>query len=163
MKKFFKLHDYTKTMKAIVAIFSLKGKVDIWWEDVKRVRDIKKKELSWHEFKRLFRKKYLSERYYDNEDKDFYELRMGSMTYEEYTIKFLELLRYVPYLKDEKAKVQRFVSGLPLTFKYHIKYDEPRSLEEFIGKLKTIMSNQSVRQSFSRVGKGKTKIKVNEN
>jgi len=62
--------------------------------------------LRWHEFKRLFRKKYLSERYYDSKAKEFYELKIGSMTNEEYTTKFLELLRYVSYLKDEKTKVQ---------------------------------------------------------
>lgn len=104
MNKFFEFHDYTKNMKAMIDIFSLKGKADIWGEDVKWVRDIMTKELSWHEFKRLCRKKYLSERYYDSKAKDFYELKMGLMTYEEYTTKFLELLRYVPYLKDEKAK-----------------------------------------------------------
>jgi len=42
---------------------------------------------------------------------------MGSMTYDEYANKFLELLRYVPYLKDEKAKIQRFISGLPATYR----------------------------------------------
>jgi len=61
---------------------------------------------------------------------------MGSMTYEEYTTKFLELLRYVPYLKGEKTKVQRFINIFPVAFKYHIEYDEPRSLEEITGKLK---------------------------
>jgi len=58
------------------------------------------------------------------------------MTDEECTTTFLELFRYVPYLKDEKTKVQRFISGLPLAFKGGIEYDEPRSLEEFIDKLK---------------------------
>ena len=58
-------------------------------------------ELSWHEFKRLFKKKYLLERYYDDKAKELYELKIGSMTNKEYTTKFLELLRYVPYLKDE--------------------------------------------------------------
>lgn len=43
--------------------------------------------------------------------KDFYELNMGSMTDEEYTSIFLELLRYVPYLKGEKVKIHRFISG----------------------------------------------------
>jgi len=36
MNKLFELHEYTDNMKARVAIFSLKGKVDIWWEDVKQ-------------------------------------------------------------------------------------------------------------------------------
>ena len=50
---------------------------------------------------------------------------MGSMTEEEYTTKLLELLRYVPYLKDEKAKFQRFLIVFPLEFRDWIEYDEP--------------------------------------
>jgi len=58
MKKFFELHNYIdKIMKAIVVINSLRGKADIWWEYVKQVRDIRTKDLSWHEFKRHFRRK----------------------------------------------------------------------------------------------------------
>lgn len=41
MKNFFELHDFTENMKAIIAMFSLKGKANIWWEDVKQVRDIR--------------------------------------------------------------------------------------------------------------------------
>jgi len=59
---------------------------------------------------------------------------MGSMTDEEYTNKFLKLLMYVLDLKGEKAKVQQFSNSLALTFRDRIQYDEPRSLEEFIGK-----------------------------
>jgi len=43
---------------------------------------------------------------------------MGLMTYEEYTTKFLMFLRYASYLNDEKSKVQIFLDGLPLEFKY---------------------------------------------
>lgn len=50
---------------------------------------------------------------------------MGSMINEEYMTKFPEFFIYVLYLKDEKAKVHRFVSGLPLSFKDRIEYDEP--------------------------------------
>ena len=124
MNNFFKLHEYTKNMKARITIFILKGKENILWEDVKSIRYIRKKELSWHEFKRLFRNKYLLKRYYDNKEKEFYELKMGSMTDKEYTTNFLELLRYVSYLEDEKAKVHRFVSGFPLAFINQIEYDE---------------------------------------
>lgn len=46
MKKFFEMHDYTKNMKAKIAIFSLKGKLDIWWKYVKHVRGNKVEELS---------------------------------------------------------------------------------------------------------------------
>ena len=53
-------------LKAIIVIFNLKGKADIWWEDVKHSIDIKAEDLSWHEFKRLFKKKYSLERYHDS-------------------------------------------------------------------------------------------------
>jgi len=46
------------------------------------------------------------------------------------------LLRYVPYLKDEKVKIQRFISGFLATYKDRIEFDEPRSQEEAIRKLK---------------------------
>jgi len=58
------------------------------------------------------------------------------MTDEECTTKFLELLRYFPYIKDEKKKFRRFISGLTLAFKDRIEHDEPWSLEEIIWKLK---------------------------
>ena len=106
MNKLFELHEYTDNVKARIAIFILEGKLGIWWENVKWVKDIRIDDLSWREFKRILWKKYLSKRYYDSKAKEFYELKMGSMTYEEYMTKFLELLRYVPYLEDEKAKVQ---------------------------------------------------------
>jgi len=78
----------------------------------------------------------LLERYFDDRVEEIYELKMGSMTDDEYTNRFLELLRYVPYLKEEKAKIHRFISGLPIAFKDRIEFDKPRSLEEAIQKLK---------------------------
>lgn len=38
----------------------------------------------------------------DGKNKEFCELRLGHLTIEEFVNKFLELLRYVPYIKDEK-------------------------------------------------------------
>lgn len=105
-------------MKKKIDTFSLKDKEDIWWEDTKNVKAIHEEYLTWHAFERLFKKKYLSERYYDDKAKDFYELRMGTMKDDEYSSKFLHFLRYVPYLGEEKAKVHIFISGLPIAYKY---------------------------------------------
>ena len=103
-------------MKAKIATFSLKGKEDIWWEDVNNFKRIREDALTWNEFERLLRKNNLSKRYYDERVKEFYELQMGSITNDEYTSRFLELLMYVPYLKEDKAKVQRFISGFSTTY-----------------------------------------------
>lgn len=61
---------------------------------------------------------------------------------EEYENKFLELLRYVDFIRDEKVKIKRFPSGLPILYKEIIIYDAPSSLDEVIRKAK-FMYNQS--------------------
>jgi hypothetical protein len=77
------------------------------------VQHIKDKSVTWREFKKYFEKKYLSKRYYDKKMKDFFELKIGSMTIDEYETRFLELLKYVSFIKDEIVKIQRYLSGFP--------------------------------------------------
>ena len=49
-----------------------------------QVQHIGEKEVTWKEFKRYFEKKYLTKRYYDRNMKEFFELKLGSMTIDEY-------------------------------------------------------------------------------
>jgi hypothetical protein len=84
----------------------LNGKASIWWEDLRNVKEIHEKDLSWKQFEKYFKKKYMSEKHFDGKTKEFYELKLGQLTIDEYINKFLELIRYVPYIKDEKVKMQ---------------------------------------------------------
>jgi hypothetical protein len=70
------------------------------------VKGIHEENLSWIQFEKYFNKKYLSDKNFDGKTKDFYELRLRQLIIKEYVNKFLELLRYVPYIKDEKVNVQ---------------------------------------------------------
>ena len=88
-----------------MAIYNLSGKADIWWQDLKRVKGIKEKSINWSIFKKYFKKKFLSKQYYEEREKEFYELKLGTMTMKYLNSKFLSLLKYVPYLVDEKSKV----------------------------------------------------------
>ena len=76
----------------------------------------------------------MSEQYYEERAKEFYELKLETMNMEELNSKFLSLLRYVPYIVDEKPKVQRFLSCLPFHIKDIIEYDNPKTLEEAMRK-----------------------------
>jgi hypothetical protein len=98
------------------------------------MKGIREEDLSWKRFEKYFLKKYLLERYFDEKAKEFYELKLGQLTMEEYVNKFLDLLRYVPYIKAEKAKAQRFISGLPKEYRNRIEFDEPKTLEDTIRK-----------------------------
>ena len=108
----------------------------IWWEHFKQVKRISERRIKWKQFKKYFKQKYLSDMYYDDKIKEFHELILGQRTMEEYANKFLELLRYVRYIRDEKVKVQHFLSGLPQSYKDRIEFYEPRTLEEAIRKAK---------------------------
>ena len=72
---------------------------------------------------------------------------------EEYANKFLELLRYVRYIRDDNVKIQRFLSGLPLDYKDRIEFDEPRTLEEEIRKDKYCYEQKKRKPDFHKVWK----------
>jgi hypothetical protein len=99
-----------------------------------KVKHIDEKRISWRKFKRYFQQQYLSEKYYDKNMQDFFELKLGSMKMDEYERRFLELLRYVGFIKDEKVKIQIFLSGIPYFYSDKIHFDEPKTLDEAIRK-----------------------------
>ena len=72
----------------------------------------------------------MSERYYDEKAKEFNYLWLGMSTMEEFVTKFVNLKRYVPYLREEKARVYRFISCLPLTYKENIEFDMTKTMDE---------------------------------
>lgn len=64
-----------------------------------------KKTISWEEFWKSFKKNYISEHSYDDHAKELHELRLGHLAMGEFMANFIHLLRYFPYIKEEKAKV----------------------------------------------------------
>ena len=58
----------------------------------------------------------MSEIFFDRKVKEFHDIRMGSMTMDSFINKFLDLLHYVPYIKDEKVKIQQFSGCLHPNF-----------------------------------------------
>jgi len=64
--------------------------------------------------------------------KEVYGLKLEQMIDDEYTTKFLELLKHVPYLKEKKENILGCLNRLPQPFKDRIKFDEPNSLEDAI-------------------------------
>ena len=76
MKKHFQLQNYFAHAEGRIAMYQLKGKTSMWWDQFVQVRHIKEKEVTWKEFKRYFEKKYLTKRYYDRKMKEFFELKL---------------------------------------------------------------------------------------
>ena len=127
-------------LKARISTYNLTGKDDIWWQDIKRVNNLKEKYLTWRVFKKYFKRRFMSEQYYEDRSKEFYDLKLGSMSMKELSSKFLSLLRYVPYIIDEKEKIQQFLNYLPARSKDRIEFDNPTTLEEVTRKENFVMS-----------------------
>lgn len=53
---------------------------------------------------------------------------------DEFVTKFTYLLRYVPYIREEKAKVQRFMSSLSAFMKERLEFDNPKTVDKAIRK-----------------------------
>ena len=56
-------------MKARVAVFNMNGRTYIWWEHLRKVKKINDRNIVWKQFKKYFKQKYLSDRYYDDKIK----------------------------------------------------------------------------------------------
>ena len=125
-KKYFQIYNYSDRLKYQMDIYYLTGKDNIWWQDIKRVKTLKQKYVTWRNFKKYLKRKFLSKQYYEERAKYFYKLRLGSMTMKKLSSKFLSLLRYVPYIIDENPKIQRFISCLPTSLKNRIEFDNPK-------------------------------------
>ena len=81
---------------------------------------------------------------------------------EEYANKFLELLRYVKYIQDDKVKNRHFLSGIPTAYKDRIEFDEPRTLEEAIRKAKYCYDQNKSKPGFHKAWKDKKNEKFDQ-
>jgi len=151
MNKYFQVYEYDHHLQARLAIFQLQAKATLWWEEVKMIRGVNEQDITWETFQRYFKEKYLTERFYDEKAREFHDLRLGQQTMDEFVTKFTSLLRYVPYIREEKAKVQRFISSLPQAMRERIEFDNPKSMDEAIRKARICF--QQNKQKGEGVGK----------
>ena len=106
MSKYFQVHNDSSVMQARLFVYNLNGKAVRWWWDLKHTKKDELSEISLENFWKIFQEKYMSERFFDRKVKEFHELCMGSMTMDTFINRFLDLLHYVPYIKEEKVKIQ---------------------------------------------------------
>jgi hypothetical protein len=84
MRKYFQLQNYSSHAEGRIVMYQLKGKASMWWGQLVQLQHVREKYITWKEFKRYFERKYPTKRYYDRKMKDFFELKLGSMTIDEY-------------------------------------------------------------------------------
>ena len=76
----------------------------------------------------------MSEKFFDRKVKEFHELRMGSMTMDAFINRFLYMLHYVSYIKEEKVKIQQLLGCLPPSFQDMIELEMTKNLDTSLHK-----------------------------
>ena len=76
----------------------------------------------------------MSKRFFDCKVKEFHELCTGSMTMDTFINKFLDMMHYVSYIKEEKLKIEQFLGCLPPSFWDRIEFNMPNNLDTTLHK-----------------------------
>ena len=76
--------------------------------------------------------------------------------------KFLDLMRFFLYIKEDKVKIQRFLSCLPQSYKYRIEFDNPESLNELFTKAWMCYKQYKQRYETPKAWKYKKEDKLNQ-
>ncbi|XP_009595194.2 uncharacterized protein [Nicotiana tomentosiformis] len=96
----------------MISLFYNKKNAYDWWVSVPNAK-AKPPVLTWDDFVKAFRAKYVPPFYCDAKKKEFLNLRQGIMSIAEYQQKFLWLSRYAGGIIDgERDKCRRFEEGL---------------------------------------------------
>jgi hypothetical protein len=162
LQRYFQFHKYSSNLEARISTYHLYWEAAMWWDQLNKVEHVNESRITWKQFKKYFQKEYLSENFYDKKMQEFFELRLGSMTIEEYEKKLLGLLKYVKFIGDEKVKIHIFLSGFPSFYKENIKYDKPRTLTEAIKKDKFLYEQGQGRESLQKSWKDKKNEKSDQ-
>jgi hypothetical protein len=134
----------------------------MWGDKLKKAKHLDEKRILWRNLKGYFQEKYLFENYYERKMKNFFELKLGSMTMDGYEKRFFGLLKYVDFIKDEKVKIQRFLSGSPSFYSDKIQYDNTKNLEESRRRVKLCYEKSRERPFFQKSWNDKMKGKKNQ-
>jgi hypothetical protein len=144
------MHDYPSWVEARISTYRLQGKETMCWDQLKQAKNLDEKRISWRQFKGYFQEKYFFWHYYERNMKEFFELKLGTMTMDEYEKWFFKLLKYVDFIKDDKVKIQMFLSGLPSFYSDKIQYDNPKTLEKTIRREKYLYEQRKGRPVFQK-------------
>ena len=90
---------------------------------------------------------------------ELFDLNLESMTMDSYEKNFLELFKYADFIKDEKVKIQRFLSGIPKSYRDKMQYDRPRNLKDAIWKEKHLYEYNKIKAPYQKNCKDMNKNK----
>jgi hypothetical protein len=122
------------------AAHQLFGTTANWWETYCNIHaDVD--SITWNEFKTRFRNYYVPRDTIKPKNKEFTNLRQGSMMVNEYLNSFIKLSRYATeYINTDEKKQDMFLEGLNGDIKFQLLNTDYADIQHLINKAIVIES-----------------------
>ena len=100
----------TNEQMVTFSAFLLRDKALEWWRAIQRRCP---EGVTWAQFKEEFTDKFVPASYKDARAEEFFRLEQGTLSVTDYERSFSELVRHVPFIRDDEVlKTKRFSVGL---------------------------------------------------
>ncbi|XP_051136691.1 uncharacterized protein LOC127255262 [Andrographis paniculata] len=112
MEKIFRVVQVPPDQRTNIGAYFLKGLANWWWLG-KEAAEVDQVDMTWDEFKEKLKARFIPSHVRKEKKQELLDLKQGSMSVEDYFVKFNELEMYVPdYFSCEQDRVDHFVDGL---------------------------------------------------
>ncbi|GKV50482.1 hypothetical protein SLEP1_g57184 [Rubroshorea leprosula] len=114
VERVFELKDILDDKHVKLVAIKLKKHASIWWENLKRSREREgcSKIRTLEKMCRELTRKFLPDRYYQDNFVKFHNLQQKSLTVEEYTMEFEQLMMKCDVREKEEQTIARYLGGL---------------------------------------------------
>ena len=109
-ERVYQVMQCTDEQMVTFSAFLLRDRALEWWRAIKRRCP---EGVSWAQFKEEFTEKFVPASYRDAKAEEFFRLEQGTLSVTDYERSFSELVRHVPFIRDDEvSKTKRFAVGL---------------------------------------------------
>ena len=154
MENVFRAMNYTEEKKVTLASYQLEGRAMEWWDFLRQKWERDGTPRTWANFFLEFEDKFIPKVERERREDEFRNLKQGSLTVEQYEIKFSRLSKYAPKLVDtEESRIRCFWLGLDLDIQRTLvstKYETYADLVEYAQRAETVLGKVKTRKAVKR-------------
>ncbi|GLU23899.1 hypothetical protein SLE2022_398740 [Rubroshorea leprosula] len=134
VERVFELKDIPDDKRVKLVAIKLKKHASIWWENLKRSRERegRNKIRTWEKMRRELTRKFLPDRYYQDNFVKFHNLQQKSLTVEEYTMEFEQLMMKCDVREKDEQTIARYLGGLDYDISKVVQLQQYWTLDDVI-------------------------------
>ena len=149
MNDYFAVARTTPANQSMLGMFRLTGDAKLWWKQYCRDQGVLETSQSWAQIKQAVKERYLPPAHEALKMNEFFELKQGSLTLEQYYSKFVSLQRYAPQMSSDQ-QIARFCQGLVSPLCTRLEAMRPSSIQDALIRAKPLV--KELGQSRKREG-----------